>query len=246
MTNIKPFIGRTSLPAIWINNEKKIIILTNHRVATISINRQCKDNSYEKIDDQYTLMNKYKNLGEYKFYMFVANPYSRMVSIYPGIMCFIKRDEIMNVNFFKKCMTEDERIKFQEKRRSSNQDDWNYCLDLFIKYYDKYYFENTAYEINEDHVKVKNSGFDGHITGQTHTMIYDISLLNRCEFIKLEELTAEKNKQILKKMFGTDKLYRCHKTRYYMDKNKYLTDKYIKFINEHYGNDFKLLGYDMI
>lgn len=240
-------IKAVSYPLIWMNKTNKKIILTNHRVGTLSINEICSMTGYNKINNQFELKKNFPNEDDFKtyeLYIFVVNPYSRMRSIYPGIMCYTKRDDIMNVNGYKSFMTVEEKEKFQQKRYSSKLCDWIYCLDLFIKYYDKYYQQNVNYEKNEN--KLILNRFDAHITPQSHPFVYDKSILELCSIIKLEEINTEKNKTILKKLFNKDKLTHKHRTEYLLDKKTLLTSKYIKFINRYYSEDFKIFNYDMI
>ena len=107
-------IGQQSLPLIWCNAKKKTIILTNHRVASLCINDHCKKMDIHLFSNQHSLLTAHENdINTYKLYMFVASPYSRMISINPGIMFYTTNDDIMNIHYFKSLMDDEERKNFE-------------------------------------------------------------------------------------------------------------------------------------
>ena len=247
--------GSTSLPSIWYNMERKTIVLTNRRVGTNTIDNCCKDKNYCSIkhgehinehegSDQYFLVKFIESLGSdfenWFMCIFVINPYKRMTSIFPGMMAYTTNDNIMNVNLLKSWMTPEELNTFNLHRYTKNVTKYHLCLDIFLKYFNRYYEYNTNCD------DLTNIRFDGHITPQTHPMIYDISILKQCTVIKFEELTSDINKQHLMKLFDANKLNKCHPTHYYVDKNQLLTEEYIRLINKYYENDFILFNYEII
>ena len=217
-----------SYPAIWINRNKKIIILTNHRVGTFTIRQYCKISNYKKIHNSSL---NYKEYNNYKFYLFVRNPYSRFISSF-HMLCSAKIDHNLLGNVdFQNLLSNIKKRYFNKNRKLNNINNYLYCLNLFIGNYDLFYKN-----------RIKN--IDGHWIPQTNNLIYNKMILNKCTIIKFEELNLEKNKLILKKLFNIKKLLKKHSTNYKIDKNKLLNKEVINLINKYYYEDFIFLNYN--
>jgi len=236
--------GLFSLPHIYLY--KKNIILLNQRVLSRTLTEYCIKNNYTKINNQYELIDKIgeNNLDDYNFYIFCINPYKRMISIFPGILLLRPafKKNFINNKFLMDLMDNEEKKVFKDNLKSNNLNNFKLCLQIFIKYFDKYYNHHTKYELNDN---ILNLNFDGHLSCQTDSIVYSEDILKRCNIIKVEELNSIENKKILKILFNTEVLENKTKTNYPLNKNEYLIEEYIALINKYYKKDIDFFNYEI-
>ena len=152
------------------------------------------------------------------------------------------KKNFINNNFLMDLMDNEEKKVFKDNLKSNNLNNFKLCLQIFIKYFDKYYYHLTKYELNGN---ILNLNFDGHLSCQTDSIVYSEDILKRCNIIKTEELNSIENKKILKILFNTEILENKTKTVYPLNKNEYLTEEYIALINKYYKKDFDFFNYEI-
>lgn len=242
-------------PPIFINKEKKQIVLANYRVGTGTFFDLCPKKGFHQIwedghqDESFErklfsfLENNNEIIDDYQVFLFVRNPYHRFLSFYAGLIflsssAWLKATDALSFNYLVQIMKEEDRQKFLNIRKKAEDEGHSWdtyfnTLKIFLKYFPEYYQECGV------------ARSDGHLLPQTSNQIYTI--LNKATFIKLDEGSAEKT-SYLNELFGIDVLPNSSRKTHILanyDKKLFITDEMKQMVNRIYYSDFAILGYEM-
>lgn len=261
-----------SRPLIWLNRNRKVIILTLHRCATITLNHKL-EKFYEKIKSQYELkeiiLNEIKDdIENYKFYIFVKNPYDRLNGLISGMfftnfwkdlheypfeynVISDKRNNENNAGWKPLKNTLDylfneEQLKFITFLRNNKYSEEDYLkgIEIINDVYGKYFINQKDYVENDNYIKV--NCIDTHMLPQTFDLLYNKKLLDICNVIKLEKTNMFNENQIINNIIGI-KMERIHPTVYHINKKIVMKNKtFINLVNKYYENDIKYFNYEVL